>query len=145
VSFRTVTESSFVCFVYLLTAVYYGLHCVIIAFGGDLFLYLICIIWCIFLEVRKATYVLEIKSCKQHKNQSATVKNSGSHYKLECGPILECGPMPNVMAALRNIGGATGCPLLNTAKFGSRPLLECRAVTLKYRTQDLDASEFCTW
>jgi len=28
---------------------------------------------------------------------------------------LECGPMPNVMAALPNIGGA---PLFNAAKFG---------------------------
>jgi len=38
-------------------------------------------------------------------------------------------------------------PALNAAKFGSRPLLECRAVTLligerkTWRTQ----SEFCTW
>jgi len=39
---------------------------------------------------------------------------------------LECGPMPNVMAALPNIGGA----LCSTPQFGSRPLLECRAVTL---------------
>jgi len=29
--------------------------------------------------------------------------------------------MPNVMAALLNIGGA---PLFNAAKFGSRPLLD---------------------
>jgi len=35
--------------------------------------------------------------------------------------------MPNVMAALPNIGDA----LFSTPqKFGSRPLLECRAVTL---------------
>jgi len=39
---------------------------------------------------------------------------------------LECGPKPNVMAALPNIGGA---PLFNAAEFGWRPLLECRAVT----------------
>ena len=38
-------------------------------------------------------------------------------------------------------------PLLNAAKFGSRLLLDCRAVTLRigerktWRTQ----SEFCTW
>ena len=38
------------------------------------------------------------------------------------------------------------CPLLNAAKFGSRPLLDCRAVTMQigerktWRTQ----SEFCT-
>ena len=39
---------------------------------------------------------------------------------------LECGPMPNVMAALPNIGGA----LCSMPQFGWRPLLECRAVTL---------------
>jgi len=39
---------------------------------------------------------------------------------------LECGPMPNIMAALPNIGGA----LCSTPQFGWRPLLECRAVTL---------------
>ena len=39
------------------------------------------------------------------------------------------------------------CPALNAAKFGSRPLFDCRAVTLPigerktWRTQ----SEFCTW
>ena len=49
---------------------------------------------------------------------------------------LECGPMPNVMAALPNIGGTLYKSSLITflvyhdAKFGSRPLLECRAVTL---------------
>ena len=38
-------------------------------------------------------------------------------------------------------------PVLNATKFGSRPLLDCRAVTLPvgecktWRTQ----SEFCTW
>ena len=37
--------------------------------------------------------------------------------------------MPNVMAALPNIGGV----LFNAAKFGWRPLLECRAVTLPRR------------
>jgi len=39
---------------------------------------------------------------------------------------VECGPMPNVMAALPNIGGA----LCSAPQFGWRPLLECRAVTL---------------
>jgi len=34
--------------------------------------------------------------------------------------------MPNVMAALPNIGGT----LFSTMQFGSRPLLECSAVTL---------------
>ena len=38
--------------------------------------------------------------------------------------------MPNVMAALPNIGGAL-CS--KKAKFGLRPLLECRAVTLPRR------------
>ena len=37
--------------------------------------------------------------------------------------------MPNVMAALPNIGGAV-CP---TPQFGWRPLVECRAVTLPRR------------
>jgi len=35
--------------------------------------------------------------------------------------------MPNVMAALSNIGGA----LCSTPQFGWRPLLECRAVTMQ--------------
>jgi len=42
---------------------------------------------------------------------------------------LECGLMPNVMAALPNIGGA----LCSTPQFGWRALLECRAVTLPRR------------
>jgi len=40
--------------------------------------------------------------------------------------ILQCGPMPNVMAALPNVGGA----LCSTPQFGWCSLLECRAVTL---------------
>ena len=43
--------------------------------------------------------------------------------------VLECGPMPNVMAALPNIGGA----LCSTLQFGWRPLVECRAVKLPRR------------
>ena len=39
---------------------------------------------------------------------------------------LECRPMPSVMVALSNIGGA----LCSTTQFRSRPLLDCRAVTL---------------
>jgi len=39
---------------------------------------------------------------------------------------LECRPMPTVMAALPNIGGA----LCSTLQFGWRPLLHCRAVML---------------
>jgi len=37
-------------------------------------------------------------------------------------------------------------PLLNAAKFGSRPLLECRAVTLKIEENARlgRLSEFCT-
>ena len=48
---------------------------------------------------------------------------------------LECGPIPNIMAALPNMGGAV-CEssvvpfLIPPAKFGWRPLLLCRAVTL---------------
>jgi len=51
--------------------------------------------------------------------------------------------MPNLMVALQNIGGA----LCSTSQFGSRPLLDCRPVTLRigerktWRTQ----SEFCIW
>jgi len=43
--------------------------------------------------------------------------------------LLECGLMPNVMAALPNIGGAL-CKLCSRPQFGWRPLLECCAVTL---------------
>jgi len=48
---------------------------------------------------------------------------------------LECGPMPNVMAAQRNIGGALSessvIPfLVPRRKVWLTPLLECRAVTL---------------
>ena len=42
---------------------------------------------------------------------------------------LECGPMPNVMVTMLNIGGA----LCSKLQFGWRPLLECRAVTLPRR------------
>ena len=58
------------------------------------------------------------------------------HAKFRCPGIilwrqqkLECGPMPNVMVALPN----RWRPLFNAAKFGWRPLLECRAVTLPRR------------
>jgi len=55
--------------------------------------------------------------------------------------------MPNMMVALQNIRPYRWRPVLNAAKFGSRPLLDCRIVTLRigerktWRTQ----SEFCTW
>jgi len=42
--------------------------------------------------------------------------------------------MPKVMAALPNIGGS----LCSTPQFGSRPLLECRAVTLPRRETRLN-------
>ena len=57
---------------------------------------------------------------------------------------LECGPMPNVMVALRNIGGA----LCLTPQFGWRPLLECRAVTMprrKTRWNYLECSKLTKW
>ena len=52
----------------------------------------------------------------------------------------ECGLMPNVMAALRNIGGANDKrnfrPLSHAAKFGSSAVQQ----RCQYRrTQDLDA------
>jgi len=56
---------------------------------------------------------------------------------------LECGPMSNLMVAHVEYRWRH---VLNAAKFGSRPLLNCRAVTLRigerntWRTQ----SEFCT-
>ena len=50
-------------------------------------------------------------------------------YNMHNSWELECGPMPNVMVALPNIGGA----LCSTPQFGWRPLLECRAVTLPRR------------
>jgi len=50
----------------------------------------------------------------------AFYRQSGSRLlwkvKVKLGK-LECGPMPNVMAALPNIGGALR-PLFNAAKFG---------------------------
>ena len=53
-------------------------------------------------------------------------------WRLQTIIPLECGPMPNVMVALPNIGGAL-CSML---QFGWRPLLECRAVTLpKHQTR----------
>jgi len=45
----------------------------------------------------------------------------------------QCGPMPNVMAALSNTGGA----VCSTPQFGRRPLVECRAVTLPRRENPL--------
>jgi len=47
---------------------------------------------------------------------------------------LECGPMPNVMAAL-SPAEYRWRPLFNAAKFGWRPMLECRAVTPKCETR----------
>jgi len=44
--------------------------------------------------------------------------------KVECA-----GPMPNVMAALPNIGGA----LCSTPKVWLTPTTRCRAVTLRRR------------
>jgi len=50
--------------------------------------------------------------------------------RTRCRNELECGPMPNGMVALPNIGGA----LCSTPqRFGWRPLLECHAVTLPRR------------
>jgi len=43
---------------------------------------------------------------------------------------LECGPVPNVMAALPNIGGAL-CSVPQS--LADAQLLECRAVTLPRR------------
>jgi len=54
------------------------------------------------------------------------------HQNLLIQEEVEMWAMPNVMAALLNIGGA----LCWTPQFGWRPLLECRAVTLpRYETR----------
>ena len=55
--------------------------------------------------------------------QSTNISVYSSEKKLECGPV------PNVMAALPNIGGA----LCSMPQSGWRPLPECRAVTLPKR------------
>ena len=62
--------------------------------------------------IRKNAYFVQ-----KHKNFSATMASTYSTYRLESVaslkllgteniPELECGPMPNVMVALPNIGGA---------------------------------------
>jgi len=51
-------------------------------------------------------------------------------YALALNKKLQCGPMPNVMAALPNIGGA----LCSTPQsLADAHALECRAVTLPRR------------
>ena len=47
----------------------------------------------------------------------------------------KCGPMPNVMAALPNIGGAV-CPTPLSLADAHAPLVECRAVTLPKMTRN---------
>jgi len=66
------------------------------------------------------------------KNTNWNEKNVCQKYVLTGAiyEILECGPMTYVMAAMPNIGAR---PLFNAAKFGWRPLLECRAVTMPRR------------
>ena len=68
--------------------------------------------------------------------------------------VLECGPMPNVMAAQPNVGSAlcesyviaflVGLP---GRKVWLTPLLECRAVTLPIQENARlgTQSEFWTW
>jgi len=69
------------------------------------------------------TYLCSLKA-QIHVNRI----NISHRYKIT--PNLECGPMPNVMAALPNIGGA----LCSTPQsVAARPLLEHRAVTLPRR------------
>ena len=67
----------------------------------------------------------EIRRGKKRRRTNYRTKTYMSASATQDGHKLECGPMPNVMAALPNIDGA----LCSTAKFGWRPLLECRAVT----------------
>ena len=68
---------------------------------------------------------LEADSCEFKERCMTTLKQQQ----------LECGPMPKVMAAQPNTGGAvcesSAVPsLYHAKKFAWRPLLECRAVTL---------------
>jgi len=61
---------------------------------------------------------------------SRQYKGSVTYYTIWLNQaLLECGPMPNVMAALPTTGGA----LCWTPQFGWRPLLACRPVTLPTR------------
>jgi len=52
----------------------------------------------------------EKKGKKQDKNIMSASVTQGGHYVYQQTGVknnkLECGPMPNVMAALANIGGA---------------------------------------
>jgi len=60
---------------------------------------------------------LTIHEICKHQNQDTYIKT------------LECEPMPNVMAALPNIGSVL-CSSAQHRKVWLTPLLECRAVTL---------------
>ena len=88
-----------------------------------------------------ANHIWPIEWCQHWCRPWMTLKVSSAVWILSKSHTsnfnLECGPMPKVMAALPNIGGA----LCWTPQFGWRPLLECRVVTLLIqakRTQDLD-------
>jgi len=57
-------------------------------------------------------------SNRLHPASAAMWPNNYHHHQYT---LLECEPMPNMMAVLPNIGGA----LCSTQQFASRPLLEC--------------------
>jgi len=72
-----------------------------------------------------ARYLLWINFASRQTSPKFMLDRVGKNHYLK----LECRPMPNVMVALLNIGGA----LCWMPQFGWRPLLECRAVTLPIR------------
>jgi len=80
-------------------------------------------------DQRRLRKTLHKQTNKQTNKQTdrQTDRQTNRHYEnnghLAMNQKLECGPMPNVMTAL----------LFNVAKFGWRPLIVCRAVTLPRR------------
>ena len=89
---------------------------------------------------QKTLYYATLSNCAsalpgkmgKRKNHIFTQLDCVTHIMHLCAVFLkelECEPMPCLMAALPNIGGA----LCWTPQFGWRPLLECRAVTLPRR------------
>jgi len=71
------------------------------------------------LRIRLQSHQVHLTMLQCYASMQYTVRHKIIHTQLEYGP------MPNVIAALPNIGGA----LCSTPQFGWRPLLECRAVT----------------
>jgi len=79
------------------------------------------------LRIQAAISPKWLQSSESH-DSLASLHSSYIFFRFKLILILECGQMPNVMAAVPNIGGA----LCSTPEFGWRLLLECRAVTLQH-------------